>query len=183
MSVMPEHIILWRHAQAEELFDGDNTVQIDTAQNDMQRALTEKGQRQAADMAMWLKPQLPKATILQCSPALRAFQTAEALQEVNKSCKININEALKPGASLNTVLASIAQTNSCDSLVLVGHQPWLGQLAAHLLGVSVAGHIKELPIKKGAIWWLRLDKTLDQTKHEVVSARYIIHTVQIPSLL
>ncbi len=183
MSVMPEHIILWRHAQAEELFDGDDMMQIHTAQSDMQRVLTEKGQRQAADMAMWLKSRLPKATILQCGSALRAFQTAEALHEVNKACKININQALKPGASLNTVLACIAQTNSCDSLLLVGHQPWLGQLAAHLLGTSLAGHIKELPIKKGAIWWLRLDKTLDKTKHEVVSTRYIIHTVQIPSLL
>ena len=183
MSVMPEHIILWRHAEAKDIFDGDDSVKIDIAQSDMQRGLTQKGQRQAADMAMWLKPQLPKATILQCSPALRAFQTAEALQDVNKSCKINISQALKPGASLNTVLASIAQINTCDSLVLVGHQPWLGQLAAHLLGLSAVGSIKDLSIKKGAIWWLRLDKTQDKTREETISAHYVIHTVQIPSLL
>ena len=182
MSALPEDIILWRHAQAEKLFDGDDIVK-----SDLQRALTKKGQRQAADMAMWLKPQLPKATILQCSPALRAFQTAEALQHVNRSCKINIHQALKPGASLNMVLASIAQINWCDSLVLVGHQPWLGQLAAHLLGISMPGQLKDLPIKKGAIWWLRLDKgldkTLDKAREEAVSAHYIIHTVQTPSLL
>lgn len=175
---MPEHIILWRHAEAEELFDGN-----DMLQRDMQRALTQKGQRQAADMAKWLKPQLPKASILQCSPALRAFQTAEAIQDVGKSCKININQALKPDASLNTVLANIAQFNSCKCLVLVGHQPWLGQLAAHLLGISMTEHAKDLPIKKGAIWWLRLDKTLDKAREEAVSARYIMHTVQTPSLL
>ena len=178
MSAMPEHIILWRHAEAEELFDGN-----DMLQRDMQRALTQKGQRQAADMAKWLKPQLPKASILQCSPALRAFQTAEAIQDVGKSCKININQALKPGVSLNTVLANIAQFNSCKCLVLVGHQPWLGQLAAHLLGISMTEHAKDLSIKKGAIWWLRLNKTLDKTKEEAVSARYIMHTVQTPSLL
>ena len=149
--------------------------------------LFRSGQRQAADMAKWLKPQLPKTTILQCSPALRAFQTAEAIQDVGKSCKININQALKPDASLNTVLASIAQFNSCNCLVLVGHQPWLGLLAAHLLDISMAGHTKDLPIKKGAIWWLRLNKSLDKTlvkaREEAVSARYIIHTVQTPSLL
>ena len=178
MSAMPEHIILWRHAEAEELFDGN-----DMLQRDMQRALTQKGQRQAADMAKWLKPQLPKASILQCSPALRAFQTAEAIQDVGKSCKININQALKPGVSLNTVLANIAQFNSCKCLVLVGHQPWLGQLAAHLLGISMTEHAKDLLIKKGAIWWLRLNKTLDKTKEEATSARYIMHTVQTPSLL
>ena len=178
MSAMPEHIILWRHAEAEELFDGN-----DMLQRDMQRALTQKGQRQATDMAKWLKPQLPKASILQCSPALRAFQTAEAIQDVGKSCKININQALKPDASLNTVLANIAQFNSCKCLVLVGHQPWLGQLAAHLLGISLTEHAKDLLIKKGAIWWLRLDKTLDKVREEAVSARYIMHTVQTPSLL
>ena len=182
MSAMPEHIILWRHAEAEELFDGN-----DMLQRDMQRALTQKGQRQAADMAKWLKPQLPKASILQCSPALRAFQTAEAIQDVGKSCKININQALKPGVSLNTVLANIAQFNSCKCLVLVGHQPWLGQLAAHLLGISMTEHAKDLSIKKGAIWWLRLNKTLDKTlyktREEAASARYIMHTVQTPSLL
>ena len=178
MSAMPEHIILWRHAEAEELFDGN-----DMLQRDMQRALTQKGQRQAADMAKWLKPQLPKASILQCSPALRAFQTAEAIQDVGKSCKININQALRPDASLNMVLANIAQFNSCKCLVLVGHQPWLGQLAAHLLGISLTEHAKDLLIKKGAIWWLRLDKTLDKAREEAVSARYIMHTVQKPSLL
>ena len=181
MSAMPEHIILWRHAEAKDIFDGDD--RSDMKQRDRQRALTQKGQRQAADMAKWLKPQLPKASILQCSPALRAFQTAEALHHVNKSCKININQALKPDASLNTVLANIAQFNSCKCLVLVGHQPWLGQLAAHLLGISMTEHAKDLPIKKGAIWWLRLNKTLDKAREEAVSARYIMHTVQTPSLL
>ena len=184
MSAMPEHIILWRHAEAKDIFDSDDI--LDITQTDMQRPLTQKGQRQAADMAMWLKPQLPKVSILQCSPALRAFQTAEALQDVGKSCKININQALKPGVSLNTVLANIAQFNSCNCLVLVGHQPWLGQLAAHFLGISMAGHTKDLPIKKGAIWWLRLnkslDKTLDKTRTEAVSAQYTIHTVQTPIL-
>ena len=178
MSAMPEHIILWRHAEAEELFD-DN----DMLQRDMQRALTQKGQRQATDMAKWLKPQLPKASILQCSPALRAFQTAAAIQDVGKSCKININQALKPDTSLNTVLANIAQFNSYKCLVLVGHQPWLGQLAAHLLGISMTEHAKDLLIKKGAIWWLRLNKTPDKAREEAVSARYIMHTVQTPSLL
>ncbi len=169
--MMPENIILWRHAEANDILGGDELTQIDIAQNDMQRALTEKGQRQAADMAKWLKlhllkPRLPQATLLLCSPALRAFQTADAL-----GYKINIHQALKPGASLKDVLASIVQTNSLGSLVIVGHQPWLGQLAAHFLGLADL----EVAIKKGAIWWLRLDKNGLE--------KYNIHTVQTPSLL
>ena len=58
MSAMPEHIILWRHAEAKDIFDSDDI--LDITQTDMQRPLTQKGQRQAADMARWLKPQFEK---------------------------------------------------------------------------------------------------------------------------
>jgi phosphohistidine phosphatase len=169
--MMPENIILWRHAEAK-----DALASGDIAHSDMQRALTEKGQRQAEEMAEWLKSHLPKNILLQCSPALRAFQTADALGH-----EINIHQALKPGASLSAVLASLtqinAQTNVQGSLVIVGHQPWLGQLAAHLLGHADA----ELAIKKGAIWWLRLDK--NGAINRKGTAQYNIHTVQTPSLL
>lgn len=172
MNMMLENIILWRHAEAKDAVDSGDMIQLDNVQNDMQRALTEKGQRQAADMAKWIKLQLPKDTLLQCSPALRAFQTADAL-----SYKINIHQALKPGASLSEVLASLAETSVHNSLVIVGHQPWLGQLAAHLLGISN----EEIAIKKGAIWWLRLNKT--RLVDKSMFAQYNIHTMQTPSLL
>ena len=57
------------------------------------------------------------------------------------------------------------------NLLLVGHQPYLGQLARYLLGVTEI----ELHIKKGAIWWLR--------RLESVPGRYQIITVQTPSKL
>lgn len=172
MIAMPENIVLWRHAQANDIFDDDSTTKNDSVQSDLQRALTEKGQCQAADMAKWLKPKLPKDTLLQCSPALRAIQTAEALSD-----KININQVLKPGASMRDVLAYIIHAKAADSLLIVGHQPWLGQLAAHLIGFSDS----ELAIKKGAIWWLQLNKNGLVYKNSL--AQYNIHTVQTPSLL
>jgi phosphohistidine phosphatase len=36
-------------------------------------------------------------------------------------------------------------------LMLVGHQPWLGQLASRVLGVPVSA----CDIRKGAVWWMR----------------------------
>lgn len=181
MIVMPENIILWRHAEAKDVIEGDgvnqiNTLQIDTTQSDLQRALTQKGLQQASDMAKWLKVNLPKNVSLQCSPALRAYQTAKALQALNKSYKINITQALKPNASLHAALGCITQSNSADSLVIVGHQPCLGQLAAHLFGFAEA----EIAIKKGAFWWLRLNKA--RLKDKSLLAQYNIHTVQTPSL-
>ncbi len=38
MSAMPEHIILWRHAEAKDIFDGNGM--FDMTQSDMQHALT-----------------------------------------------------------------------------------------------------------------------------------------------
>lgn len=164
-----KNIILWRHAQAVDLLN------IDEAEyDDMGRPLTIKGQYQAKKMANWLKQHLPLDTNLQCSPALRAFQTADALKY-----KININTALKPGASLMQVLASIASLPLQNNLLLVGHQPWIGQLTGHLLdanGNNIAlTNSAEIDIKKGAIWWMR--------QVESVPGRYQIVTVQTPSKL
>jgi phosphohistidine phosphatase len=35
--------------------------------------------------------------------------------------------------------------------LLVGHQPWLGQILALALGVPESG----LSVRKGSVWWLR----------------------------
>ena len=60
-------LILWRHADAEDGAD------------DMARRLTAKGERQAAAMATWLRANLPSQHTLMASPAVRAQQTAAAL--------------------------------------------------------------------------------------------------------
>ena len=164
-----KNIILWRHAQAVDLLN------IEEAEyDDMGRPLTIKGQYQARRMANWLKQHLPIDTNFQCSPALRAFQTADALKY-----KININTALKPGASLTQVLASITSLPLQNNLLLVGHQPWIGQLAGYLLDANgnriMQINSAEIDIKKGAIWWMR--------QVESVPGRYQIITVQTPSKL
>ena len=94
-----KNIILWRHAEAVDLINVDSeishSVNLNAEQDDLSRALTSHGQQQAKKMAHWLTQHLPKDTNFQCSPALRAFQTADALKY-----KININQAFKPGISL-----------------------------------------------------------------------------------
>ena len=65
------NIILWRHAEAMDALDSD----------DMARPLTNKGQRQAKRIAYWLKQHLPEDTLMLSSAALRAFQTAQALNK------------------------------------------------------------------------------------------------------
>ncbi len=168
MQINCHNIILWRHAEAVLAND-------DSLQSDMARALTPKGQRQAKRIARWLKPHLPENSLLLSSAALRAFQTAQALNN-SKCTQINVQSALNPTASLREILDCLASFSSKSNLLLVGHQPLLGRVAGHLLGLQVS----DLNIKKGAIWWLRLESNpanLSQpTRYEIVS-------VQTPSLV
>ena len=154
------NIILWRHAQATA------TTNFVDFEKDLARVLTQKGQRQANKMARWLIQNKIANMQLTCSAALRALETAQALQS-----STNVNKAFNPGASLQQVLNSLANMDQTKDIILVGHAPWLGQLAAHLLGVNQ----HEFSIKKGAIWWLRLN--------ESIANDYEILTVQTPSLL
>jgi phosphohistidine phosphatase len=52
-------LILWRHAEAEDGFP------------DQGRKLTEKGEKQAAKMAAWLKAHLPEEVRIIVSPTTR----------------------------------------------------------------------------------------------------------------
>jgi len=125
-------LILWRHADAQDGFP------------DQARELTSKGQRQAVDMAKWLKAHLPNDSEILVSPAVRAQQTAQALTHNFKTVS-----AIEPGASYEAVLSAAGWPNHKGTVVVVGHQPTLGQTAAWLL----SGEVAERSIKKGAIWW------------------------------
>ena len=129
-------IILWRHAEAEDIRAGIS---------DHERKLTAKGKKQAQKMADWLTPLLPQDTRIIASPAMRAVQTAEALKR-----KFEINEHISPSASLSDHLAA-ARWPTDGTVLLAGHQPMLGQLAALLM----SGHPQAWEIRKGAVWWLR----------------------------
>jgi len=126
-------LILWRHADADD------------SSPDMARALTEKGQKQAAQMALWLRAHLPKGTRILVSPATRAQQTALALTEEFQTVR-----EIAPGASYASVLAAAGWPDAKGTVLVVGHQPTLGHVAALLL----TGEPGEWSVKKGAIYWL-----------------------------
>lgn len=125
-------LILWRHAEAED------------GVPDKTRKLTAKGEKQAREMAAWLKARLPKDARVLSSNATRAIQTASAL--VNQP---EISPALGVGASPASILAA-AGWPANGTVVVVGHQPTLGQVAALLL----SGEEQDWSIKKGAVWWI-----------------------------
>ena len=130
-------LILWRHAEAFEMRE---------LENDLERALTPKGERQAQRMAQWLNRHMPSTTRVLASPARRTQQTAHALER-----KFKTVDALAPDASVQAVLTAARWPESREPVLVVGHQPTLGLVAATLL----CGVPRAWPLKKAAVWWLR----------------------------
>jgi len=129
-------LILWRHAEAHEAEAGES---------DLERALTPKGQKQARRMADWLTAQLPEGCKILVSPALRTVQTAEALKR-----KFKVVQQLAPGADAEDVLQAANWPNAKEPVLVVGHQPTLGQAAALLM----SGQLQDWDLKKANAWWL-----------------------------
>lgn len=125
-------LILWRHAEAAEGLP------------DLGRALTEKGQRQAEHMAKFLSGRLPQNTRILVSPAIRAQQTAAALTP-----QFITAPNLGVHATPETAIATAGWPMAGGAVLLVGHQPWMGELAALLM----TGHTDFWSVKKGAVWW------------------------------
>jgi phosphohistidine phosphatase len=152
-------LILWRHAEAidPELMD-----------NDLERYLTPRGERQAQRMANWLDRMLPQGTRIICSPAKRCEQTVLALGR-----RYKLREELSPSGHAQEVLELSQWPHSKNPVLVVGHQPYLGQTVAQLIKTESP----ECSIKKGAVWWLK-------TKvKEGDILRTSIHCVQGPDTL
>ncbi|MDP2154372.1 MAG: histidine phosphatase family protein [Sulfuricella sp.] len=136
-------LILWRHAEAEDGFP------------DQGRKLTGKGEKQAAKMAAWLKAHLPEGTRIIVSPTTRTQQTAAALTRDG-----SIVKEVGPGASVAALLGAAGWPDAKGAVVVVGHQPTLGEVAAYLL----ANAQESWNIKKGAVWWFTNRARLDETQ-------------------
>ena len=132
-------MLLWRHAEAEDAAAG---------QADAKRHLTGRGQKQAGYVADWLRKRQPKRLRILVSPAERCQQTARAL-----ALPFDIEAKIGVSADPEHLLAAAGWPDgdgkSGGAVLLIGHQPTLGRLAARLL----SGRGEDWNIKKGALWW------------------------------
>lgn len=133
-------LILWRHAEAVDA----------TGSTDLERRLTNRGEKQAQRVAHWLHGRLPASARLLVSPAMRTRQTAAALEAL-AGRKARVVDAIAPGASVDAVLAAAEWPHARHPVVIVGHQPTLGEVAARLLSDTE----QDWSVKKGAAWWLQ----------------------------
>ena len=151
-------LVLWRHAEAQEWVEGCD---------DMARTLTSRGEKQATRMATWLDRQLPEGARILVSPARRSEQTAMTLGR-----KYKIRPELAHGGNVAQLLELVQWPDAKGCILVVGHQPVLGQTIALLLGLSAT----ECSVKKGAVWWLRY-------RERDAHSQTVIVTVQSPEVL
>ncbi len=126
-------LILWRHAQAE------------VGEPDEGRELTPQGRKQAMRMGAWLDRTLPSGCKILCSPTARTIQTVEALGR-----KYKIVPEIGPEATATDVLTASGWPDAKTTVMVVGHQPWLGQVASLLL----TGEEQDWTVKKSNAWWI-----------------------------
>jgi len=141
-------LILIRHAEASER---------DSARwpDDRDRPLTARGVKRFRSMARALAPLVPESAVVWSSALQRAWQTAVILaSEANVAAPV-VYRPLEPGGTMAAIVRRVAAHRDAPGIVLVGHEPDLGRIAAHWL----LGRADEtlLSFKKGGAACIRFE--------------------------
>ncbi len=120
--------------------------------DDTERPLTKQGSRQTAKMAKRLRRRGYIPTVLLSSPWVRAWQTAEVVAQEFEDEGL-MPEACEPLATMPRIerFVEVIGTPGDEAMIaLVGHEPWLGELASRLLTSSTSRLQIDFP-KSGVI--------------------------------
>lgn len=124
-------VYLLRHGQAEA-----------RATNDELRHLTPVGTEHILDIAGQFKARRESIEFCFCSPYIRAQETAQVfLRESGLTCKLQTEDLLTPEGPPQQVL-DFLQSLSCETVLLVGHNPSLTALYALLTNGASDHHMK-----------------------------------------
>ncbi len=117
-------IVLIRHAKAYE------------STEDPKRNLTEEGKKEAEKIAKLLKKTNWNFTEILTSPILRAYQTAEI---INEQLQISIKQRkeLEPNQAFFQLENHIYNYDPNDSIIFIVHMPDVAQIASKILKIPV----------------------------------------------
>ena len=129
-------LYLIRHAQA-----GEPGPQYP---DESQRPLVDKGFEQAQTLTKVFKKLEVSFDALFSSPYTRATQTAKPLEACLKTGKIHYLDTLAT-SDHEQLLEDISKhlKKSDTTLALVGHEPYLSELASYLLGTTISINFKK----------------------------------------
>ncbi len=122
-----------------------------TYADDEQRPLIDKGRDKTTKVANRMLANRLKFDLILSSPLVRAYQTAEILQQVGLAKTLKTFDPLKPGGEIEPWLQWLQTCqlkNPQGKLALVGHQPDLSNWAEILLGGSIKN---QMVLKKAGV--------------------------------
>jgi phosphohistidine phosphatase len=124
--------------------------------DDRDRPLTDKGRKVQSDVSRWLRKRDLVPTLVLTSPWTRAAQTAQILVEVARVSQPPVPcEPLAEDPDLIQLQDHVGEQPGNAIVAMVGHSPWMEELAAILLGGSAAGVQMDFP--KSGVMGMQLD--------------------------
>lgn len=133
-------LLLWRHGPA-----GDKTRWAESGQDDAQRPLTDEGRVKTRRAAKGLRELVGSLDLVASSPLIRARETARFAAERFPKARRSVRADLVPTADPRRAARWLAGLDA-SAVCVVGHEPHLSQLAAHLLA---EGSAPLFELKKG----------------------------------
>ena len=135
-------LYLLRHASAG--------TSLPNPKKDEKRGLDEIGVEQCGNMGRALAALEIQVDAIVSSPLKRATQTASLVgNEMGYEGKLQIENALRPGAAFADFQKMLARYARHDSVMLVGHNPSLSEFLGRLVGDG--GCEASIDLKKGAV--------------------------------
>jgi phosphohistidine phosphatase len=136
-------LYLFRHGIAEDAPQG---------RSDSSRALTDEGRERSAAVVKMARGAGVAPSLIASSPYVRAVQTAEvAAKEFGYSGELVRLPSLVPHGTPEAVWSDIRDLRDESAVLLAGHEPLMGHLAAYLLNAPSL----QVDMKKSAM--LRID--------------------------
>jgi phosphohistidine phosphatase len=137
-------LLVLRHAEAEPALT-----------TDAERALTPPGRAQAARAGAYCQRHGLRPDLVLTSPYRRTVQTGEILAAALAGVPAKADPFLASGMQPAEAFEGLRSYRNLTCLLIVGHQPDLGQLTASLLGMREA---ENLPFKVASLAGLRVDR-------------------------
>ena len=106
--------------------------------DDAKRPLTPEGEERFRRAAGGIVRFVPEIGLVLSSPFVRAWRTAEILEQTGWSAPVRCEE-LEPDYPPHKVLGVLARHEDLDSVAIVGHRPGLHELISYLLTGDTIG--------------------------------------------
>lgn len=132
----------------------------DPALDDHDRPLNKRGRAAAAAMGAWMEGQGIKPDLVLCSTARRARQTLERVLPHLGAPRVDHETSLYLASSSRLIARLRRVERGVDAVLLVGHEPGIGQAAVALSGSGSAPDdvaLMRAKFSTGALAWITFE--------------------------